>query len=95
LLGDTLSYVRLFAIGLAGGILGGVFNMLAFDMSANFHILARIPFVLFVLLIGHGLNIALSLIASLVHPVRLVFVEYFKNSEYEGGGVEYAPFKKV
>jgi V/A-type H+-transporting ATPase subunit I len=95
LLGDTLSYVRLFAIGLAGGILGGVFNMLAFDMSENMNILVRIPFVLFVLVVGHSLNIALSLIASLVHPVRLVFVEYFKNSEYEGGGVEYTPFKKM
>jgi V/A-type H+-transporting ATPase subunit I len=95
LLGDTLSYVRLFAIGLAGGILGGVFNMLAFDMTGELHILLRIPLVLLILLIGHSLNIALSLIASLVHPVRLVFVEYFKNSEYEGGGIEYAPFKKV
>jgi V/A-type H+-transporting ATPase subunit I len=95
LLGDTLSYVRLFAIGLAGGILGGVFNMLAFEMSADFPLIARIPFVLIILLIGHSINIALSIISSLVHPIRLIFVEYFKNSEYEGGGVAYSPFKKI
>jgi V/A-type H+-transporting ATPase subunit I len=93
-LGDTLSYIRLFAIGLAGGILGGIFNMLAFEMSENWSFLLRIPYVLFILIVGHSINIVLSLIASLVHPVRLVLVEYFKNSEYEGGGTEYAPFKK-
>ncbi|MDR0332705.1 MAG: ATPase [Dysgonamonadaceae bacterium] len=95
LLGDTLSYVRLFAIGLAGGILGGVFNMLAIDMTASLNIVARIPLMLIILLFGHGINIGLSLIASLVHPIRLVFVEYFKNSEYGGGGVAYTPFKKA
>jgi V/A-type H+-transporting ATPase subunit I len=95
LLGDTLSYVRLFAIGLAGGVLGGVFNMLAIDMSANMPLAGRIPFVLVVLLIGHTINIVLCTIASLVHPVRLILVEYFKNSEYEGGGIAYSPFKKT
>ena len=95
LLGDTLSYIRLFAIGLAGGILGWVFNMLAFDMTAGLPLVARIPAVLLILVFGHSINFGLSLIASLVHPVRLVFVEYFKNSEYEAGGVEYTPFKKV
>ena len=95
LLGDVLSYIRLFAIGLSGAILGSVFNMLAFETSADFPIIARIPFVLFVLLFGHSINIGLSLIASLVHPVRLVFVEYYKNSEFEGGGADYTPFKKV
>ena len=94
LLGDTLSYIRLFAIGLAGGVLGGVFNMLAFEMSENWPLLGRLIYVPLVLIIGHSLNIALSLIASLVHPTRLILVEYFKNSEYEGGGTEYNPFRK-
>jgi V/A-type H+-transporting ATPase subunit I len=95
LLGDTLSYLRLFAIGLAGGILGGVFNMLAIDMTSGLPAAARIPLMLFILLVGHGLNIALCAISSLVHPIRLIFVEYFKNSEYEGGGIAYLPFRKV
>jgi V/A-type H+-transporting ATPase subunit I len=95
LLGDTLSYIRLFAIGLTGGILGGVFNMLAIDMTSGLPIVARIPVMLIILLIGHGMNICLCSISSLVHPIRLIFVEYFKNSEYEGGGKEYLPFKKA
>jgi V/A-type H+-transporting ATPase subunit I len=95
LLGDTLSYLRLFAIGLAGGILGGVFNMLGVEMTAGLPVVVRIPLMLFILLIGHGMNIALCMISSLVHPIRLIFVEYFKNSEYEGGGTAYLPFKKA
>jgi V/A-type H+-transporting ATPase subunit I len=95
MLGDTLSYIRLFAIGLTGGILGSVFNMLGVDMTAGLPIVVRIPVMLIILLIGHGLNIGLCTISSLVHPVRLVFVEYFKNSEYEGGGIAYLPFKKT
>ena len=95
MLGDTLSYVRLFAIGLTGGILGGVFNMLAIQTTEGLNVVLRIILMLFILLVGHGINIVLSLIASVVHPLRLVFVEYFKNSQYEGGGIAYIPFKKV
>ncbi|MDR2498523.1 MAG: ATPase [Tannerellaceae bacterium] len=95
MLGDALSYIRLFAIGLTGGILGGVFNMLGVEMTAGLPIYARIPVMLLILLIGHGLNIAICTIGSLVHPLRLIYVEYFKNSEYEGGGIAYLPFKKA
>jgi V/A-type H+-transporting ATPase subunit I len=95
LVGDALSYVRLFAIGLTGGILGSVFNMLGVGMTEGLPVVARIPVMLLILLFGHGLNIALCIISSLVHPMRLVFVEYFKNSEYEGGGIAYLPFKKA
>ena len=95
MLGDTLSYIRLFAIGLTGGILGSVFNMLGVDMTEGLPIAVRIPLMLIVLLLGHGLNMGLCTISSLVHPIRLIFVEYFKNSEYEGGGIAYVPFKKL
>jgi V/A-type H+-transporting ATPase subunit I len=64
-------------------------------MTAGLPIFARIPIMLLVLVVGHGLNIGLCTISSLVHPVRLVFVEYFKNSEFEGGGKEYVHFKKA
>ena len=95
LLGDTLSYIRLFAIGLTGGILGSVFNMLGVDMTEGLPIAIRIPLMLIVLILGHGLNMGLCTISSSVHPLRLIFVEYFKNSEYEGGGIAYVPFKKT
>ncbi len=95
LLGDTLSYIRLFAIGLTGAILGGVFNQLAVDMTEGMNIVLRAVCMLLILLVGHAINIGLCTISSLVHPLRLIFVEYYKNAEFEGGGKEYKPFKKA
>ena len=95
LLGDVLSYIRLFAVGLTGSILGGVFNTLAISMTESMPPAARFIVMLLILLVGHALNFGLCMISSLVHPVRLVFVEYFKNSEFEGGGKKYLPFKKA
>ena len=95
LLGDTLSYIRLFAIGLTGAILGGVFNQLAVDMTEGMNIVMRAVCMLLILLVGHAINIGLCTISSLVHPLRLIFVEYYKNAEFEGGGKEYQPFKKA
>ena len=92
-LGDTLSYIRLYALGLAGGMLGGAFNNLGLmilgdSASATWQWL---PFVI-ILIIGHLLNLAMSALGAFVHPLRLTFVEYFKNSGYEGKGVFYKPF---
>ena len=95
LLGDTLSYIRLFAIGLTGAILGGVFNQLAVDMTEGMNIVLRAVCMLLILLVGHAINIGLCTLSSLVHPLRLIFVEYYKNAEFEGGGKEYRPFKKA
>lgn len=94
LLGDTLSYIRLFAIGLTGGILGGVFNDLAFSMTDGMNIVLRVVVVLLILVIGHTINFCLCMISSLVHPIRLTFVEYYKNAEFAGGGKPYKPFKQ-
>ena len=94
-LGGTLSYIRLFAIGLTGAILGGVFNQLAVDMTEGMNIVLRAVCMLLILLVGHAINIGLCTISSLVHPLRLIFVEYYKNAEFEGGGKEYRPFKKA
>lgn len=95
LLGDTLSYIRLFAIGLTGAILGGVFNTLAITMTDGLNIVLRVICMLLILLVGHSINIALCTISSLVHPLRLIFVEYYKNAEFEGGGKAYEPFRKA
>ena len=70
LLGDTLSYIRLFAIGLTGAILGGVFNQLAVDMTEGMNIVLRAVCMLLILLVGHAINIGLCTISSLVHPLR-------------------------
>ena len=96
LMGDLLSYLRLYALGLAGGMLGGVFNDLGMQLrDALGGFLFGIPgWICFALIfvLGHGLNIALSCLSGYVHSIRLTFVEYFKNSGYDGKGVEYKPF---
>ena len=96
LMGDLLSYLRLYALGLAGGMLGGVFNTLGMQLRDTlgdflFGIPGWICFGL-IFVAGHGLNIALSCLSGYVHSIRLTFVEYFKNSGYDGKGVEYKPF---
>ena len=95
LLGDVLSYIRLFALGLAGGILGNVFNALALQAGGALPgWIGWLP-TLLILVFGHTLNFALCLISSVVHPMRLTFVEFYKNAGFEGGGREYKPFKKL
>lgn len=92
-LGDVLSYVRLYALGLAGGMLGGAFNNLGGMVLGDSPTWQWLPFVL-ILLLGHVLNLAMSALGAFVHPLRLTFVEYFKNAGYEGKGTLYSPFKK-
>ena len=94
LLGDVLSYIRLYALGLAGGMLGQAFNILGGMMVEDgFGAINWLPFLLIVLF-GHTLNLAMSCLGAFVHPLRLTFVEYFKNAGYEGKGKEYSPLKK-
>jgi Archaeal/vacuolar-type H+-ATPase subunit I len=95
LLGDTLSYIRLFAIGLTGAILGSVFNSLALAMTDGMGIIPKIALMAIILIFGHSLNFALCTISSLIHPLRLVFVEFYKNAGFEGGGTSYEPFRKM
>lgn len=89
LLGDALSYIRLFGLGMSGGILGMVFNAMAFQLS-------DIPYVgwlltVILLLLGHTLTILLSCLGAFVHPMRLTFVEFYKNAGFIGGGRPYRP----
>ena len=89
ILGDVLSYLRLFALGLAGGMLGQAFNNLATTVKGDSPV-TWLPFVL-ILVIGHLMNIMLSGLGAFVHPMRLTFMEYFKNAGYEGKGAAYNP----
>ena len=96
ILGDVLSYIRLYALGLAGGMLGAAFNNLGLMVmggSVEGATWQWLPFVL-ILVLGHVLNLAMSALGAFVHPLRLSFVEYFKNAGYEGKGMLYKPFKK-
>ena len=102
LLSDVLSYIRLFAIGLSGGVLAQVFNSLAmgltgldsgieeFGVATVFQILGATA----ILLVGHGINLFMSAISSFVHPMRLTFVEFYKNAGFEMTTRSFEPLKK-
>ena len=102
LLSDVLSYIRLFAIGLSGGVLALVFNSLAmgltglnegigeFGVGTVFQILGATA----ILLVGHGINLFMSAISSFVHPMRLTFVEFYKNAGFEMTTRAFEPLKK-
>lgn len=94
LLGDVLSYIRLYALGLAGGMLGNAFNIMG-TMILNIPVpVVNWIFCIVILIFGHVLNLAMSCLGAFVHPLRLTFVEYFKNSGYEGTGAKYNPLAK-
>lgn len=90
--GDLLSYIRLFALGTSGAILGFVINTVALQFKSVPYA-GWLLFVIF-LIIGHALVIGLSVLGAFVHPMRLTFVEFYKNAGFAGGGKEYKPFKK-
>jgi V/A-type H+/Na+-transporting ATPase subunit I len=85
---DVLSYSRLFALGLATGIIAKMFNMLA--------TMANVPYIgifltLIVLFIGHVFNLLISGLSAFIHDARLQYVEFFTKF-YKAGGVAFKPF---
>ena len=94
LLGDVLSYLRLYALGLAGGMLGKAFNdIAAMTLGDGSFGIGWLAFAV-ILVIGHALNLAMCCLGAFVHPLRLNFLEFFKNSGYDGKGRTYQPIKK-
>jgi V/A-type H+-transporting ATPase subunit I len=61
-------------------------------MSGDTIIVSQIVFLL-ILVVGHSLNIFMAVLGAFVHPLRLTFVEFYKNAGFAGGGKEYKPFK--
>jgi V/A-type H+-transporting ATPase subunit I len=92
LLGDVLSYLRLYALGLAGAKLGEAFNAIGVQALGD----GGVNWIFFILIvvIGHVLNIAMCVLGAFVHPLRLNFLEFFKNSGYEGSGRKYNPLSE-
>ena len=90
--GDMLSYIRLFGLGTTGGILGLVVNSIASQLGA-------VPYVGWLLMgimlvFGHIFVLLISALGAFVHPMRLTFVEFYKNVGFDGGGRAYRPLKK-
>lgn len=94
LLGDVLSYLRLYALGLAGGMLGNAFNSLGATMLGVEVPGLNIIGCGLILVLGHVLNLAMCCLGAFVHPLRLNFLEFFKNSGYEGEGRIYSPLNE-
>jgi V/A-type H+/Na+-transporting ATPase subunit I len=92
LIGDLLSYARLFGLGIATSAIASVMNQLAGMVLGAAGPFFGIPLAVIIVILGHTFNLALGILGSTVHSARLHFVEAFK-SFFEGGGVEYKPFK--
>ena len=89
---DVLSYIRLFAVGMAGGCIAASFNNMGMDVwnaSPWF-----IPLGILTILCGHALNIALAFMSVLVHGVRLNTLEFSNHTGLSWSGQAYKPFKK-
>ncbi|MEG1088995.1 MAG: V-type ATPase 116kDa subunit family protein [Bacteroidales bacterium] len=91
--GDMLSYIRLFGLATSGSILGLVVNSVAMQMSGIPYI--GWSFTVLMLLVGHTAVLFLSGLGAFVHPMRLTFVEFYKNAGFEGGGRAYSPLAKT
>lgn len=83
---DVLSYLRIYALALAGTMMAVTFN----NVSSN------LPWVLgfIVLIFGHSINIALAIMGGVIHGLRLNFIEWYHYS-FEGGGHKFKPLSKI
>jgi V/A-type H+-transporting ATPase subunit I len=85
---DTLSYIRLMAVGLGGFYLGSACNLIAADVAAS----AGWLFGALVLVLGHAVNLALIVIAIFAHGVRLNLLEFSSHIGMRWNGHPYRPF---
>lgn len=90
---DVVSYIRLFAVGLATVAVADAFNEMA--LSIGFNGVVSGFFTALILLLGHGLNMILAGLAVLVHGIRLNVLEFSGHLNLEWGGFKYQPFKKI
>jgi V/A-type H+-transporting ATPase subunit I len=92
LFGDVMSYLRLFALGLASASLALTFNQLAAEVYRS-DVPLGVVIALLILVLGHGINLLLAIISGFVHGLRLNFIEFF-NWSLDEEGYPFAPFSK-
>jgi V/A-type H+-transporting ATPase subunit I len=85
---DIMSYIRLWAVGLAGASISSTVNTLAGPLLGNFLVFLGILLLVF----GHGLNIILNVLSVLVHGVRLNTLEFSSHVGLTWSGMAYKPF---
>ena len=88
--GDTMSYIRLMAVGLASYYIASAFNGLGAMVAQDnaFLWVLGVPVIVF----GHALNIGLAIIAIFAHGVRLNMLEFSSNAGVQWAGFPYEPF---
>lgn len=83
---DVLSYLRLYALGLAGGIVSAIVN--EFALMSGWVVGTAL------LIAGHMFNMILALMGGIIHGLRLNFLEWYRYS-FEGGGKMFQPLSKI
>ena len=89
---DALSYLRLFALGLASASLAGTFNAMAVQVKEALPGIG-ILFALLIALLGHTLNFVLAVAGGFIHGLRLNYIEFFRWSITEEGR-PFSPFAR-
>ena len=84
---DILSYLRLYALGLSGSVVTSTINDIAGSINLTFLAVS-------LWIIGHVINMALSVVGGVIHGLRLNFIEWYHYS-FEGGGKAFDPLKKI
>ncbi len=88
---NIMSYIRLFAVGMASVAIAQSFNSMAGGMLSGFAAVAGI----LVLIVGHSLNLVMGLLSVVVHGVRLNLLEFSGQLGMEWTGISYEPFSQT
>lgn len=89
-MGDIISYIRLFAVGLASVKVAENFNLIATDLEMS--LIFKVPAMILILLLGHGVNFIMGALSVLVHAVRLNTLEFSSAKGVSWSGIAYKPF---
>ncbi len=88
---DIVSYIRLWAVGLAGAAISATVNELAGPLLGNFMFMVL---AIILLVFGHGLNMVLNVLSVIVHGIRLNTLEFSSHLDMSWSGHKFKPFKE-
>ena len=88
---DIVSYIRLWAVGLAGAAIAATVNELAGPLFGNFLFMI---FAIVLLVFGHGLNMILNVLSVIVHGIRLNTLEFSSHLDMSWSGRKFKPFNE-
>ena len=88
---DIVSYIRLWAVGLAGAAISATVNELAGPFFGNFMFMIL---AIVLLVFGHGLNMILNVLSVIVHGIRLNTLEFSSHLDMSWSGHKFKPFKE-